>query len=172
MTRVFIGVGSNIEPAANVRRAVQAIANEMRVLAISTVYETEAEERPDQPTYYNCVVEVETEESPSMLKRRLRTMEERLGRRRDEDKYAPRPIDLDLLLYDGLARQSKELTVPAPEVERRAYLATALAELEPELASPGSGKTFAELARSLPREGMRPLEEYTSALRKEVANGS
>jgi 2-amino-4-hydroxy-6-hydroxymethyldihydropteridine diphosphokinase len=171
VTRAFIGVGSNIEPAANVRKALQAMSDEMRVIAESTVYETEAESRPEQPPYYNCVVEVDTKTPPLELKRQLRAIEERLGRRRSEDRYAPRPIDLDLLLYDDLALQSEELTLPDPEVERRAYLAVALAELAPEMSLPGRTETIAELARRLPHEGMRPLEDYTSALRKEAADG-
>ncbi|MGA2286405.1 MAG: 2-amino-4-hydroxy-6-hydroxymethyldihydropteridine diphosphokinase [Dehalococcoidia bacterium] len=172
MTRAFIGVGSNIEPAANVRKALKAMSEEMRVIALSTVYQTEPEARPDQPPYYNCVVELETDAPPPELKRALGAIEERLGRRRSEDRYAPRPIDLDLLVYDDLAMQSDELTLPDPEIERRAYLAVALAELAPELSLPGRNETMAELARRLPRHGMRPLEEYTSALRKEVADGS
>jgi len=171
VTGAFIGVGSNIEPAANVRKALQVMSEEMRVVATSTVYETEAESHPEQPPYYNCVVEVETETPPLELKRRLRAIEERLGRRRSEDRYAPRPIDLDLLLYDNQAMQSEELTVPDPEIERRAYLAAGLAELAPELSLPGRTETLAELARRLPHEGMRPLEDYTSALRKEATDG-
>ncbi len=171
MTRAFIGVGSNIDPVANVREALRAMSKEMRVATVSTVYETEPEARPGQPLYYNCVVEAETEMPPLELKRALRATEERLGRRRSADKYAPRPIDLDLLLYDDLATQSEELTLPDPEIERRAYLAVALAELAPELSLPGTSTTLRDLAQSLPQKGMRPLEEYTSALRREVADG-
>ncbi len=171
MTRAFIGVGSNIDPAANVRKALRAMSGEMRVVAVSTVYETEPEARPGQPRYYNCVVEAETEMPALGLKRSLRAIEERLGRRRSEDKFAPRPIDLDLLLYDDLATQSQELTLPDPEIADRGYLAVALAELAPDLSLPRRNETMAELALRLPQEGMRPLEEYTSALRREVADG-
>jgi 2-amino-4-hydroxy-6-hydroxymethyldihydropteridine diphosphokinase len=171
VTRAFIGVGSNIEPAVNVRKALKAMSEEMRVVAVSTVYETEPEASPGQPRYYNCVVEAETETPPLELKRALRAIEGRQGRRRSEDKYAPRPIDLDLLLYDDLTMRSDELTLPDPEIEHRAYLAVALAELAPELSLPGRSETLVELARRLPHEGMRPLDEYTSALRREVANG-
>jgi 2-amino-4-hydroxy-6-hydroxymethyldihydropteridine diphosphokinase len=172
MARAFVGVGSNIDPADNVRKALRLLAKDMRVVAVSTVYETEPEGRPDQPRYYNCVVEIETEEDPPELKRALRRIEERLGRVRTADKYASRTIDLDLLAYDDLVIETAELTLPDPDIATRAYLAAALAELAPELALPGIGMTAAELARKLSKRGLRALVEYTAALRREVAHGS
>lgn len=171
MTRAFVGVGSNIDPAENVREALGLLAKEMRVVAVSTVYETEPEERPEQPLYYNCVVEVETEAPPLELKHSLRVIEERLGRQRSADRYAARAIDLDLLIYDDLVMRTAELTLPDPDVARRPYLAAGLSELAPTLALPGTDLTMAALAEKLPRRGMRPLDEYTAALRREVAHG-
>ena len=98
MARAFIGVGSNVEAGENVRRALRLLAQEMRVVGVSTVYETEPEGRPEQPRYYNCVVEIETEAPPAELKQSLREIEDRLGRERSDDRYAPRIIDLDLLI--------------------------------------------------------------------------
>ena len=169
MARAFIGVGSNIEPAENVRRSLRLLAQGMRVVGVSTVYETEPEGRPQQPRYYNCVVEVETEAPPPELKRSLREIEDRLGRVRGEDRYAPRIIDLDILIYDDLVEQTEEMTLPHPDIEQRPYLAAALAELAPTLALPGTDLTLEALAEKLPEQGMRPLEEYTAALRREVA---
>ena len=124
MARVFVGVGSNIEPADNVRRAVRLLVQEMRVINISTVYETKAEGRREQPPYYNCVVEVESEAPPAELKRSLRSIEDRLGRVRGEDKYAPRSIDLDVLIYDDVVMQSEEIVLPDPDIADRPYLAS------------------------------------------------
>ena len=171
MVRAFVGVGSNIEPAENVRRALRLLMQEMRVVGLSTVYETEPEGRSEQPPYYNCVVEIETEAAAPELKRALRVIEERLGRRRAADRYAPRTIDLDLLAYDELSVQTPELTLPDPDIATRAYLAAALSELAPVLALPGLGSAPSELARALPKRGMRRLDEYTAALRREVMNG-
>ncbi len=172
MARAFVGIGSNADPADNVRKALRLLAKDMRVVAVSTVYETEPERRPDQPLYYNCVVEIETEEEPPELKRALRRIEERLGRVRTADKYASRTIDLDVLAYSDLALQTRDLTLPDPDIATRAYLAAALAELAPELALPGIGMTAAELAEKQPKRGLRTLGEYTAALRREVAHGS
>ena len=171
MSRAFVSVGSNIRPDENVRRAVRLLANAASVVAVSTVYETEPEGRPEQQSYYNCVVEVETEAQPSALKQELLAIEERLGRRRGDDKYAPRTIDLDLLVYDDLVVRSAELTLPDPDIGRRPYLAAALRELAPALTLPGSGVTIAEIAAGVGRKGLRPLDEYTMALRREIAHG-
>jgi 2-amino-4-hydroxy-6-hydroxymethyldihydropteridine diphosphokinase len=161
-----------LDPADNVRKALRLLAKDMRVVAVSTVYETEPERRPDQPRYYNCVVEIETEEEPPELKRALRRIEERLGRVRTADKYASRTIDLDLLIYDDLTTETEALTLPDPDISNRPYLAAALAELAPALALPGTGLTMAALAERLPGPGMRALDEYTATLRREVAHGS
>ena len=61
MARAFLSVGSNIDPAENVRRALELLCSHVRITGISTVYLTPAEDRPEQPSYYNCVVEVETQ---------------------------------------------------------------------------------------------------------------
>jgi len=172
MARAFVGVGSNIEPAENVKKALRLLAQETRLAAISTVYETEPEGRPEQPRYYNCVVEIDTEASPAELKRALRGIEERLGRVRTADRCASRTIDLDVLAYDDLSVQTPDLTLPDPDIATRAYLATGLTELAPALTLPGIGLAAAELAKKLPKRGMRPLPEYTAALRSEVIHGS
>jgi 2-amino-4-hydroxy-6-hydroxymethyldihydropteridine diphosphokinase len=172
MARAFVGVGSNIDPAENVKKALLLLAQEMRVAGVSTVYETEPEGRHEQPRYCNCVVEIDTEAPPAELKRALREIEERLGRVRTADRYASRTIDLDVLAYDELTLQTPDLTLPDPDIATRAYLAAGLAELAPALALPGIDLTAAELAKKLPKRGMRALDEYTAALRREVIHGS
>jgi len=171
MTQAFVGVGSNINPAENVREAVRLLAKETPVVAVSTVYQTEPEGRPEQPLYYDCVVEVQAGGPPTELKRSLRAIERRLGRVRGADKYAARTIDLDLLIYGELVIESEDLTLPDPDIARRPYLAVALAELSPALTLPGTDLTTATLAARLPRQGMRALDEYTTALRREIAHG-
>jgi 2-amino-4-hydroxy-6-hydroxymethyldihydropteridine diphosphokinase len=171
MATAFVGVGSNVEPAENVRKALGVLSSQMRVLALSTVYETEPEGRPEQPRYYNCVVEIDTETPPGDLKRSLREIEDCVGRVRTQDKFAPRTIDLDLLLYDDVVIHGEELTLPDPEIAVRPYLAAGLAELAPDLTLPGTGERFAELAERLPKQGMRPLNQYSTELKREVLHG-
>jgi 2-amino-4-hydroxy-6-hydroxymethyldihydropteridine diphosphokinase len=139
MARAFIGVGSNIEPAKNVQAAIRLLTARARIVAISTVYSTEPEGRPCQPPFYNCVVEIRTDAPPAVLKEELlRRIEADLGRVRTEDRFAPRPIDLDLILYDDLVLETDDITLPAPEIAHRSFLVMALCELAPELVLPGS----------------------------------
>lgn len=169
MAKAFLSVGSNIRPAENVKKALELLCRHVEVLKISTVYLACAEDRPEQPSYYNCVVEVETQTEPIEFKRSvLRTIEDAMGRIRTEDKSAARTIDLDLILYDDLIIETGALTIPDPQIARRNFVALPLYELSPELRLPGSGASVAEIAASLPRSGMKPLEQYTEILRKGI----
>jgi 2-amino-4-hydroxy-6-hydroxymethyldihydropteridine diphosphokinase len=172
MMRAFVGVGSNIDPAENVRKAILLLAAQTHILGISTVYGTEAENQPDQPSYYNCVVEIETEASPKELKLRvLRRIEEELGRKRNEDKFAPRTIDLDLLMYGDLVLKTDDLTLPDPLILSRPFLAIPLSELAPDLILPGAGLSIEAVAGQLEQGSMKPLESYTELLKKEIFYG-
>ena len=169
MTRAFVSVGSNIDPAANTEQALRLLGRETRIMNISTVYQTEAEGRPEQPRYYNCVAEIDTTLPPRDLKLYvLRKIEEKLGRKRNGDKFAARTIDLDLILYDELVLTTVDLTLPDPDITRRPFLAVPLEELAPELMMPGTGVPVGEIAASLLRDAMQPLDGYTKHLRKEI----
>ena len=170
MVHAFIGVGSNINPAENVRKAIRLLSKEEHISGISTVYETLPEGGLKQPRYYNCVVEIETKTPPEELKYKvLRKIEKDLGRNRD--KYASRTIDLDLILYDNLELKTDDFTLPDPQIASRPYLAIPLYELNPELVLPGSGLRIKELASSLSREDMQALHSYTEDLKKEIIDG-
>ncbi len=171
MARVFIGIGSNIRPAENVREAVLRLAKKVRVKGISMVYQTEPEGRPEQPPYYNCVVEIETERPPRDLKAGiLGEIEKGLGRQRNADKDASRTIDLDLILYGDFKLENEDLTLPDPLIRHRPYLAHSLLELAPDLEIPGWGR-IRDIASVLPPGKMIPLTDYTASLRKEVLLG-
>jgi 2-amino-4-hydroxy-6-hydroxymethyldihydropteridine diphosphokinase len=165
MTRAFVAAGSNINPEENIRAAIKALAKSVRVAAISTVYQAAAEGRPEQPPFYNCVVEIETDIPPRALKFDiLRPIEAKLGRQRSQDKYAARAIDLDLIAYDDMALQTADLTLPDPEIAERPFLAIPLSELAPDLKLPGQTLRMSELAARLTPHNMRPLREYTARL--------
>jgi len=172
MAHAFIAIGANINPERNVARAVEMLAEAVGICAVSTFYETAALDRPQQPAFYNGVVRVETQMAPLALKQQvLREVESRLGRRRTADKYASRPIDLDLILYENLVVTSEELTLPDPDIYTRAFVAVPLHELAPELVLPDTGRSLASLCRELSMHGMVALPAYSEALRKEVTNG-
>ncbi len=145
------------------------LAREVRVTKVSTVYCTEPEGRPGQPRFLNCVLELETDLTPRELKYGvLRRVERDLGRVRTDDKYAPRTIDLDLIVYHDFSFRDDELRIPDPEILARAFLAVPLAELAPDLTVSAPEVRIGAAAAKMSVKGIRPLERYTSILRKEI----
>ncbi len=172
MVRAFVAIGSNIKPEVNIKKAIRLLTFKTQIIGISTVYLTEPEGRPEQPPFYNLVVEVDTEMPPEEFKYgTLRTIEVELGRIRTEDKYAPRTIDLDLILYDDLALQTEDLILPDPEILSRPFLAFPLGELSSDLVLPGTDLTIKQVMGGLSQSTMKPMEGFTKFLRKEVSNG-
>jgi dihydroneopterin aldolase/2-amino-4-hydroxy-6-hydroxymethyldihydropteridine diphosphokinase len=162
-------MGSNIDPATHLEKALQLLKRETRVTNLSTVYQTDPEGRPEQPRYYNCAVEIETSLPPRELKFRvLREIEQELGRTRSKDRFAARTIDLDLLLYDELVITTEDLTLPDPDIEKRPFLAIPLFELAPELVLPESNTPIRHIAEGMSRHTMKPLPAFTERLRKEL----
>ncbi len=169
MARVVIGIGANIAPEANIRRALTLLGERVQLVALSTFYRTPALEREGQPPFLNGVVAVETAIAPAALKQEvLRGIEEALGRQRTADKYAPRPIDLDIAVYDQQVIATADLTIPDPEITRRPFLAIPLCELAPDLVLPDSGRRVCEVAAALDASAMEPLPEFTRELREQL----
>ncbi|MFA6030250.1 MAG: 2-amino-4-hydroxy-6-hydroxymethyldihydropteridine diphosphokinase [Elusimicrobiota bacterium] len=165
-TEAFIGIGSNVGPEENIPRAVAALAVELRLTGLSTFYRTAPVGPAGQPAFVNGVARVRTELSPRDLKSRvLRGIETRLGRVRDEDRYRPRPIDLDLLLCGDEVVREEGLSLPDPDLRERPYLAAALLELSPDLRLPDDGKALARLIGEREREVLEPLPEFSKRLK-------
>ncbi len=172
MTRAFIGMGSNLEPERNLREALRQLASAVRVVQISTVFETEPIGRPEQASYYNCVAAVETALAPLDLKQDvLRGIENRLGRVRGDDRYAARTIDLDLLLYGDLVVNEAGIEIPDPDILLRPFLAQGLAELAPDIVLPDTGTPVADLVERMDSADFKRLETYTALLRGELNHG-
>lgn len=159
--RALIALGSNIDPEGNLPAAAARLAahRDIQVLAASGVYESPPVGRPGDPCFHNAALAVETSLGPAALRAELRRLEAALGRVRSDDRYAPRPIDLDLAAYQGFAGEVEGSRVPDPEIPRRAFLALPLAEVAPEWADPALGRSLAEIAASFDaaREGVRRL---------------
>lgn len=148
--RAFLGLGSNLgDRAANLARAAAELGGPgLRVVGRSTIYETPPWGNVDQPPFLNQVLEVETTLDPPALLARSQGVERRLGRVRAE-RWGPRLIDVDILLYGNSRIRRRGLTVPHAELHRRAFALVPLLELWPDAALPG-GQAAEELLRRLP----------------------
>ena len=137
----YIGLGSNLgDRQALLDRALERL----RPLRVSRVIETEPWGRADQPKFLNAVAEIDTALEPDALLEQLLALERELGRVRSE-RWGPRSIDLDLLLYGDRQVRTDSLEVPHPRLARRRFVLEGLAELCPDRAVPGLGKTVRQL---------------------------
>lgn len=158
----YIGLGANLgDPRRQLAEALEKLAamEEVEVLKVSRFYLNPPQGPPDQPWYVNAVAQVRTRLEPEDLLRALQQIELTLGRIRGEH-WGPRIIDLDLLLYDGLIMSGRELTVPHPEMHRRACVLVPLAEIAPQAWHPVLEKTAVELLAGLDeaaRDSMQPI---------------
>jgi 2-amino-4-hydroxy-6-hydroxymethyldihydropteridine diphosphokinase len=169
--RVFVGVGSSIDPAVHVPGALARLDRAVGLIALSSFYRTPAIERPQDPPFVNGVVEVRDVLAPTPLKALLARIEGDEGRRRGTDRWAPRTIDLDLLLHGDTVSGASGLPLPHPDVARRRFVALPLLELAPELELPGSGGRLSAVAEALPPFPMVADEALTRELRRTFAPG-
>lgn len=154
--RAYIGLGSNLgEREDNIRAALEAIADlpDTDLVRVSSLYDTEPVGEVEQPNFLNAALVVDTELDARTLLWNLMLIEKRLGRVRAQ-RWGPRTIDLDLLLYGDELIEDDDLRVPHPEIIRRSFVLVPLVELEPRLVHPGTGET---LVAHLNRLGARPL---------------
>jgi 2-amino-4-hydroxy-6-hydroxymethyldihydropteridine diphosphokinase len=152
---VLITLGSNIAPETNLPRAVWMLRqnHHLIVRAVSRVYESApinaaGEIAPGQGRFLNAAVWIETDyySAFSLKYNVLRFVEKCLGRARTADKFAPRPIDLDIALYGDRVIDDPHLSVPDPDILRRAHVALPLADLAPAFVHPVTGQTLATIA--------------------------
>jgi 2-amino-4-hydroxy-6-hydroxymethyldihydropteridine diphosphokinase len=115
----------------------------------SQVYESDPYGETDQPKFLNAAAELETELRPAELLPELKAIEERLGRQTRE-RWGPREIDLDILLYDGVVFADEYLKVPHPDLENRRFALISLREIAPDVVHPVTGMTISELAAVCP----------------------
>ncbi|HET8944365.1 MAG TPA: 2-amino-4-hydroxy-6-hydroxymethyldihydropteridine diphosphokinase [Dehalococcoidia bacterium] len=158
MSTVYIALGANLgNREANLRMALRAITRMARVQAISALYESEPEGGADQPAYYNAVCRIETGLEPLPLLRFLKGLEHEIGRRPTADPKGPRPIDLDILMFDDRQVDTEALVIPHPRMTSRPFVLTPLAEIAPDLSITGAGDTAAALAKKAGGAGLNRI---------------
>lgn len=140
--RAFVGLGGNMgDPVAQIKAALSALdrSPQTRLIRHSGFYRTPPWGITEQAEFVNAVAEIETALSPRQLLQALLRIEVEAGRVRGEQRWGPRLIDLDLLLYGDARIDEEDLHVPHPRMLGRAFVMVPLAELEPSLSLPDHG---------------------------------
>ena len=141
-------------------RALQMLPPQVRIEAVSSLYESPPQPPAPPPSYYNAAARVTTALKPEALLRHLKRIERRLGRE-DRERWAPRPIDLDIALYDDLVLETDILTIPHPRIPERAFVLQPLLDLNPELTHLVTGERLDELLRTLGDQKLAIIEGPT-----------
>lgn len=162
MAVVYLALGGNLgDRAGNLRAARRRLEEEgVTIERCSSLYETEPWGVLDQPRFLNAVCRGRTPLAPEALLALAKRIEAQLGRQ-PTVRYGPRPIDIDILLYDGRTIATPELTIPHPRMKERAFVLVPLAEIAPDLRLPGERRTVRELLAALGETGgVRKVEEF------------
>ena len=155
---VYLALGSNLgNRQKNLSEALQRLREVVDIHNISSVYETEPVGYLDQPRFLNMVCYGQTPCSPDGLLCSIKAIEEALGRE-PSFRNAPRPIDIDILLYDNLCLETEHLTIPHPCMSERAFVLVPLVEIAPTVIEPVSGKTAQELLLAVSQVGISKLD--------------
>jgi len=135
-------LGERVHNLAMARELVEAQTG--NIIAASSLYETAAWGNTDQPAFLNQAIMIETPLNARQLIRRILKIEKKMGRVREE-KYGPRLIDIDILLFNNEKHNSQFLKLPHPEMQHRRFALLPLAEIAPEIIHPVLKKTITEL---------------------------
>jgi 2-amino-4-hydroxy-6-hydroxymethyldihydropteridine diphosphokinase len=156
MKTVYLGLGSNVgDRERNLATALaQLAAPDLRVLRVSSTYETEPVDYTDQRWFLNLVAEAETDLFPMQLLARIVKIERAMGRVRTVSK-GPRTLDIDILLYGRAVIRGARLEIPHPRMGERRFVLAPLAELAPGLRHPLTRKTIREMLEAAPVQAVR-----------------
>ncbi len=162
----YVAVGSNIDPERNISIALDLLSRELRLAAVSMFYWSRALGNPGLPDYLNGVVGISTSTPPDALKYDvLRGIESRLGRVRSDDKFAPRCIDLDVILWGDTVMDTERLKLPDPDIRNRPFIAAPLLELAPGLILPDRGGPLSAIVAAMRTDELVPNALFTETLR-------
>ncbi|KMJ44938.1 2-amino-4-hydroxy-6-hydroxymethyldihydropteridine diphosphokinase [Xenorhabdus khoisanae] len=156
MTRVYIAIGSNLaDPLQQVDNALAALKNipDTTFVVRSSCYRTKPMGPQDQPDYLNLAVALETQLPPETLLDHTQAIELAQGRVRKDERWGPRTLDLDIMLFGDHMINTERLTVPHYGLKQREFMLYPLAEIAPDLVFP-DGETLAERLQKVPENGL------------------
>ena len=146
---VYIGLGSNLgDRQENLERALRLLSQELIILRVSSIYETDPWGHYNQPRFFNCVCQFETLLNPREILAVVKDVERQMGRLH-KVRWGPRVIDVDILLFGEEMVDEPDLEVPHPFMCQRAFVLIPLAEMAPNLGHPVCGLTIRELVRKV-----------------------
>jgi len=151
MPRVYVAIGGNIEPERRFALAARELRRRFPGILYSTCYRNPAFGFKGAD-FLNAVAGFDTGASADQVLADLHDIELRCGRRRDDPKWAPRAMDIDLLLYGDTVAETADYRLPRPDLLRRSYMLAPLAQIAPELRHPLTGRSMADHWRELSRE--------------------
>ncbi|WP_217915065.1 2-amino-4-hydroxy-6-hydroxymethyldihydropteridine diphosphokinase [Miltoncostaea marina] len=164
MSRYWLGLGANLgDRRAAIEAALAALAREGRVEAVSALYETAPRELEDQPAFLNAAARLATALEPPAMLAAAKRIERGLGREPGGVRFGPRPLDCDLLLWDGGEWRGPGLEIPHPRLHERRFALLPLLDLDPGLALP-DGRRVADLAAAID-PAAQPAERLAGPLR-------
>jgi 2-amino-4-hydroxy-6-hydroxymethyldihydropteridine diphosphokinase len=166
MTLVLICLGSNLAPSRNLRAGLEALCELVDVQALSPIYHTLPVGPQGQPPFLNAAVLADVAWPPERLKSELLRIEAALGRRRSADRYAPRPLDLDLAAYGDQVLEVGGRHIPDPEIALRAHIARPLADVAPGWVHPELGRSLAAIAADLDDSGLSLAPDETQQMQQ------
>ncbi len=145
---VFIGLGSNVDPEVNIRKAVTAMRLVFLTLKLSPVYQSKAVGFTGHD-FLNLVATFETDKPVQQIVAEMRQIEDDLGRDRSQSRFSARPIDLDLLLYGNLVLNQADIRIPRQEILRSAHVLKPLQDLIGDFLHPVTGQSYGQLWRDM-----------------------
>ena len=144
MAMVYLSLGSNIDREKSIESCMRALRQQFTVLAVSSVYESEAVGF-DGENFYNLVVAIETGDAVGQLLAKLRQIEDDNGRLRGGERFSARTLDIDILTYDELTGVVDDIELPRDEILTSAFVLWPLAEIGPQQVHPLSQKTYQQM---------------------------
>ena len=151
MARVYLSLGSNVEPQRHLTAALDELRARFGALAVSPAYRTKSVGF-DGADFVNLAVGLDTDLSPAEINDWLHALEDRQGRRRDVPRFSDRTLDLDIVFYDRLVTEgSGHLQIPRDEL-KHAFVLRPIADIAPQFVHPVTGRTMAELWAAFPAE--------------------